>query len=927
MGKKKKKGAPAVAKLSPKTTETTTTVDCLAVRGLGPPKASSHRISQSCVALTQSDAQKLDVISNEQVFVISIHQETIRAVVANARIMISPSPSSSATLPSPSKGQRQSSSLPEGHIQIDSLDLWKILVPEQSTQLTSPNPTSLSSPLTQTPPRTPSTPETPFSFRNDPKLYTPSPSSSSKRPPYSPQSSSKRTTVDLYVVPYDSDLGLCLVQKLCRTATTIRVRPLDTSATATATSSIPNAQTLTQLFQAFFLHQYCQLDQYMTITVVGKYTTFQIVKILEDEKVDYRTPSIHQDAPDTLIQQLEKLSLRNDDIDDTQTGITNNDISFWKKVCESNVQLYQITTTTKLVLSIDDKVDKNQENVHPKQFVVGLDREIEAVVDILQAPIVQAHVFASRSIRPPRGVLVHGPSGVGKSGLAQHVAHRMTLHCQVDIQFVSCLDLQTKLTIVGEAERALNRYFLQRHPTKATLLIMDDIHLICPRRGSTHNVPGVDQLASTLLSLMDGVDGSDGITSNKKKGPLVILALTTNPSLLDPALRRPGRLDTEIEIPAPDEPLARANILKFHCQRMGSVLSESLGDKEWLGLGKLAKGFTGADCMLAIKEATRNMLLSSKSSEYTTAVTSQSLLTYQHIVHGIQQTKPSSIRAITVEIPKVQWSDIGGMEDVKRELREAIEQPVVQVDLYNQLRLPSPRGILLYGPPGCSKTLTARALATEGQMNFLAVKGPELFSKWLGESERALASLFRRARMASPSIIFFDEMDAIASRRGSGDSTSSSRMLSQLLTELDGVSSGGVTRTGKTPRLVVVGATNRPDLLDPALTRPGRMDRMIYVGPPDLASRERIFDIGLKGRPCEATVDKATLARDSEGFSGAEIIAICRDAALLALEENAEDTASPVISFAHLKRAIRNTNKQISPEMLAFYESFRQSKR
>lgn len=313
-------------------------------------------------------------------------------------------------------------------------------------------------------------------------------------------------------------------------------------------------------------------------------------------------------------------------------------------------------------------------------------------------------------------------------------------------------------------------------------------------------------------------------------------------------------------------------------------------------------------------------------------------LTFDDLAMGIRHTKPSSIKAVTVEIPQVKWSDIGGMDEVKRDLREAIEQPLTKSDLYAKLRLPSPRGILLYGPPGCSKTLMARALATEGHMNFLAVKGPELLSKWLGESERALASLFRRARMASPCIIFFDEMDAIAAKRGSGDSASSSRLLSQLLTELDGVSAGGSsnkpTKTGKAaPRVVVVGATNRPDLLDTALTRPGRMDRMIYVGPPDQASREHIFTLGLKGRPCDDGLNVTSLAAQSQGFSGAEIIAICRDAALLALEEDEEmqtsmkggatAVSSPLITSALVEKSIAGMNRQITRDMLDFYDNFR----
>ena len=249
--------------------------------------------------------------------------------------------------------------------------------------------------------------------------------------------------------------------------------------------------------------------------------------------------------------------------------------------------------------------------------------------------------------------------------------------------------------------------------------------------------------------------------------------------------------------------------------------------------------------------------------------------------------------------------------------------------LSKKLDIPPPRGILLYGPPGCSKTLMARALATEGQMNFLAVKGPELLSKWLGESERTLASLFRRARMASPSIIFFDEIDAIASKRGTGDSPSSGRLLSQLLTELDGVNHTGSAAGRKPHRVVVVGATNRPDLLDSALTRPGRIDRMIYVGVPDCASRARIFELSLLEKSCSNDIDIPHLASDaiSHGYSGAEIVAICRDAALLALEECDDPMAeaTPSVRMSHLLRAVEGMHRQITPRMLEFYRSYREN--
>jgi SpoVK/Ycf46/Vps4 family AAA+-type ATPase len=435
--------------------------------------------------------------------------------------------------------------------------------------------------------------------------------------------------------------------------------------------------------------------------------------------------------------------------------------------------------------------------------------------------------------------------------------------------------------------------------------------------------PGTDRLAATLLSLMDGLDSSERVYT---------LAITGQPSVLDPALRRPGRLDTEIEVPLPDDAPTRAKILRFHVQDLSAALDAD--DEQWLELAKLAKGFTGADCMLAVKEALRIAILAGGRNDSAGSTSLPLSLNIDNLKAGIRSTKPSAIKSITVEIPQVLWSSIGGMESVKKELMEAIELPLTHGSLLEQLRVPPPQGILFYGPPGCAKTLMARALATQGHMNFLAVKGPELLSKWLGESERALASLFRRARMASPAIIFFDEIDAIACRRGTTGEGASNRLLSQLLTELDGVSSAGSSAAAARgenrkppPRVVVVGATNRPDLLDPALTRPGRIDRMIYVGVPDAESRAQIFRISLRGRSCGDDVDVGELARDdvSGGYSGAEIVAICRDASLLALEEAGDygNAARLRIEQRHLLRAISGMKRQITPEMIAFYTSYR----
>ena len=298
--------------------------------------------------------------------------------------------------------------------------------------------------------------------------------------------------------------------------------------------------------------------------------------------------------------------------------------------------------------------------------------------------------------------------------------------------------------------------------------------------------------------------------------------------------------------------LFKTKILQFHVESIGANAT-ALSETDWLYLGRIAKGFTGADLKLAIKEGFRITALKDMD-----AIDPNNLEVVKiDLEKGIRATKPSAIKAVTVEIPQVFWSSIGGMDKVKQELREAIELPMTHGHLFKKFGIRPPRGVLLYGPPGCSKTLMARALATEGGMNFLAVKGPELLSKWLGESERALAALFRRARLASPSVIFFDEVDAIATKRDGG-SSGGERLLSQLLTELDGIHTN--VDDGQKRRVVIVCATNRPDLLDDALMRPGRIDRMIYVGLPDEASRSRILEISLKGRSCADDINVSRLA-------------------------------------------------------------------
>lgn len=593
-------------------------------------------------------------------------------------------------------------------------------------------------------------------------------------------------------------------------------------------------------------------------------------------------PVPQSDDQNDLLSHFEQLALS-----DNTNAITPDETQLMELIQHHNKQCikngcgiaYKITPRTKIefISSIDalhratTEVEQNPRQVINKQRLVcaGLDSTLSRIKDVLLPPLLHPNLFPSDGpLQPPKGALLFGPAGVGKSLMAAQIANDLSfMSCneRIHVRIVNCADIISSTAIVGEAEKLLSDIFDKAEKSatssgRGSLIILDDVHLICSRRGGmgAASRSTVDQLAGTLLALLDGIGTAHTDSSKTCGGGLIVLAITTDPSMLDPALRRPGRLDVEIEASVPNDN-ARADILKFHLSHL--IAEQRISEMDINALARLAKGFTGADCKMAVKEAVRSAISRmqrvdddiEKAVDLVNHNISINVL-YTDLEHAIRMTKPSAIKSVAVEVPNVPWSAIGGMDDVKALLKESIELPLTHPHLFEMMQVPPPKGILLYGPPGCSKTLCARAIATEGNMNFLAVKGPELLSKWLGESERALASLFRRARLASPAVIFFDELDSIASARGDG-SSGSDRLLSQLLTELDGVTSGGMGG-----RVVVVGATNRPDVLDAALTRPGRMDRMIYVGLPDEKGRKGIFEIGLAGKDCHEDVNVSSVA-------------------------------------------------------------------
>ncbi|ETK90735.1 hypothetical protein L915_05551 [Phytophthora nicotianae] len=530
----------------------------------------------------------------------------------------------------------------------------------------------------------------------------------------------------------------------------------------------------------------------------------------------------------------------------------------------------------------------------------GLQEELKAIREVVEQPLTNPETFERFGLPAPKGVLLFGPPGTGKTLIARALARELNAR----VFTINGPEVVSKF--VGESEANLRAVFAQAAREAPSLVFIDELDAICPKRDS--RVGDMERrLVATLLTLMDGLSGSRQV---------VVLAATNRPNALDPAVRRPGRFDREVEIGIP-----RANdrlaILRVALRRLPHKLTNS----ELQELSSSAHGYVGADLSALCKEAALLALhrAFASNTQSTGAVLgdTNSLppfeVTLSDLKLAMRGIRPSALREISVDVPRVLWIDIGGQDALKQALREAVEWPLQHPEAFTRMGIRPPKGVLLYGPPGCSKTLAAKALATESGMNFIAIKGPELFSKWVGESEQQVREVFRKARGASPTVVFFDEIDALASTRGTGGSSGASdRVLSQLLTELDGLE--------PLKRVLVVAATNRPDLLDPALMRPGRIDRALYVSPPDVPAREQILQIHTRKTPLASDVSLAELAIATARFSGAELQALCREAALHAVEE---DRAAVNVAKRHFVRALAVVTPQIDDRMLAFFERFR----
>ncbi len=564
--------------------------------------------------------------------------------------------------------------------------------------------------------------------------------------------------------------------------------------------------------------------------------------------------------------------------------------------------IVKVTSETKLTILNEPAPEGKGLPRTTYEDVGGLHEEIQRVREMVELPLRHPELFQRLGIEPPKGVLLHGPPGCGKTLLARAVAN------ESEANFFSINGPEIMSKFYGESEARLREIFQQAQQNAPSIIFIDELDAIAPKR---EEVTGEVErrVVAQLLALMDGLSG---------RGNVIVIGATNRPSALDPALRRPGRFDREIEIGVPDKQ-GRYEIMQIHTR--GMPLADDVDLKK---LAEMTHGYTGADVSSLGRETAMKSLrrylpqINLEEERIPPSVLEKMEVTMEDFINAYKEITPTAMREVYIEIPNTRWEDIGGLEEVKKDLIEAVELPLKTPEVFRRLGIKPPKGILLFGPPGCGKTLLAKAVATESAANFITIKGPEIFSKWVGESEKAIREVFRKARMAAPAVIFFDEIDSLLPRRGAGfsDSGVSERVISQLLTEMDGI----VTLED----IVVIAATNRPDIVDPAVLRPGRFDRLIYVPEPDEKSRDQIFKLYTKDMPLAKDVDTGTLATLAKNYSGADIAALCREAAMYALRK---DINAKEVKMSDFEEAKTRIGPSVTPDMEKWYKNFMQQAR
>nr|MBI4156192.1 CDC48 family AAA ATPase [Candidatus Woesearchaeota archaeon] len=545
-------------------------------------------------------------------------------------------------------------------------------------------------------------------------------------------------------------------------------------------------------------------------------------------------------------------------------------------------------------VSEEEKVpDVNYEDIG------GLSEEVKKIREMVEIPLKYPEVFSRLGIEPPKGVLLFGPPGTGKTLIAKAVAS------ESEANFILLNGPEIINKFYGESERKVREIFEEAEKNAPSIIFIDEIDAIAPKREAVHGEVE-RRVVSTLLTALDGL---------KSRGKVVVIAATNRPNSLDPALRRPGRFDREITIGVPGR-RAREEILKIHTRNMPLKKDVKLNR-----LAEITHGFVGADLAALCREAAINVLRKvlpdlkklKEGQNIPEDLLNKLVINDKDFKEALKSVRPSALREIMVESPNVSWEEIGGLDNIKQELKESVELPLKSPEVFKRLGIRPTRGILLYGPPGTGKTLLAKAIASVSESNFILVKGPELLDKFIGESEKGVRQIFEKARQVSPTIIFFDEIDALAPRRGLGsDGTRvTERVVNTLLAEMDGLED--------LTDVLVIAATNRPDIIDPALLRPGRFDKILLTTPPDKKSREKILEIHTIKRkmPLSEDVSLSKLADQTPGFVGADIEALCREAALLALRE---DLDAKEVGKKHFDEALKKVNPSVDKETLDRYE-------